>query len=255
MPRRHYHRPLILLAAFALHCFSFHRPSEFEKGLKRYQRGDYPRAADHFHAYWEKHPNTDTVLYYLQDCYYRLGQHESWLGVLDQLACLQVDDINVYLPLIGQDRQQGRWSRIIERLCALPPSAAREFNRRFALTRRFYAELACGAGGQENTGNPLVTALTKGYLNLMPDGHVYADDTLTLGHLIMLLDRFLPAEPPRRCPPLQTLKPDSYLYFPYLRLVERGIIEFDPALAPDRLANPVECAQALRRLKDKGYFQ
>lgn len=255
MPRRHYYRALILLAVFFLHCFPFHRPSEFEKGLKRYQRGDYPRAAGYFHAYWKKHPNTDTVLYYLQDCYFRLGQNESWLGALDQLARLQVDDINVYLPLIARDRQQGRWSRIIERLCTLPPTATREFNRRFALTRRFYAELACGVSGLENTGNPLVTALTKGYLNLLPDGHAYADDTLTLGQLIMLLDRFLPAEPPRSLPPLQTLKSDSYLYFPYLRLVERGIIEFEPALVPDRPASPVECAQALRRLKNNGYIK
>ncbi len=255
MPHRHHHWPLIALVVPLLSCTLFHKPTDFEKGLKRYQAGDYERAARLFDTYAKRYPAFDTGLYYLCDCYARLGRTEERFRALAQLAGLHVEDINIYLNLIDHERSNGRWSGVVGLLCGLPPGVTGEYNRRFILTRRGYAELACGAAGINDAGNPLVGALTRGYLNSLPDGFAYPDDTVTLGNLIILLDRLVPPDPPRSYPALQTLDARSYLYLPYLRLVGLGIIDYEPALDPDRPATPVECARALVRLKNAGHLR
>lgn len=255
MPHRHHHWSLIVLAVPLLSCALFHKPTDFEKGLNRYRAGDYERAARHFDAYTRRYPDFDTGLYYLCDCFTRLGRTEERFQALARLAAQRVEDLNVYLSLLEHERALKRWSGVVGLLCGLPPGVTGEFNRRFALTRRGYAELACGAAGACDAGNPLVNALTRGYLNPLPDGFAYPDDTVTLGNLIVLLDRMVPPDPPRSYPILQTLDARSYLYLPYLRLVGLGIIDYDPAPAPDRPATPAECARALVRLKNAGYLR
>jgi tetratricopeptide (TPR) repeat protein len=253
MPHRHYYQPLIALLLFS--CALFHKPTELEKGLKFYRQGDFTQAARHFDTYVGRHPKSDSGLYYLYDCYRKLDRLDLEIQVLEWLARNQVDNANVYLNLFEYYRGQNRCPELYNLLITAPPAIRDMFDRRYPLTRRWFAEIACGAAGQRPAGNPVTYALTRGYLNVFPDGGVYLEDTVSTGNLIILLDRFVPPLYPKNFYNLQNVSNRSFLYLPYMRLVDLGIMDFNSALNPDQPATVAAGAAALGRLKARGYLR
>jgi tetratricopeptide (TPR) repeat protein len=252
MPHRHHYQPLIAL--LLLNCALFHKPTELEKGIKFYRQGDFPKAARHFSAYVDRHPQSDSGLYYLYDCYRKLDRLDYQIPVLERLVQNRVENANVYLNLFEYYRGQNRCPELYNLLIAAPAAVKDTFDRRYPLTRRRYAEIACGAAGQKNPDNPVIRALTRGYLNVFPDGGAYPDDTVSNGNLIILLDRFVPPLYPKNFFNLQYVSSHSFLYLPYMRLVDLGILDFNTGLNPDRSATIAACAAALGRLKTHGYL-
>jgi tetratricopeptide (TPR) repeat protein len=253
MPHRHYYRSLIALLAF--NCAFFHKPTEFEKGIKFYRVGDYNRASRYFDSYSGRFPKSDSCLYFLYDCYQKLDRPDNQIRVLERLAENRVVNANVYLNLFEYYRGQGRYPEMYNLLITAASAMQDTFNRRYVLTRRRYAEIACGAAGQNQPGNPVIRALTMGLLNPFPDGNAYPDDTVTVGNLVILLDRFVPPVYPKKFYALGNIPSRSFLYLPYLRLVELGVLDFDTRLEPDRPATCTACALGLARLKARGYLR
>jgi tetratricopeptide (TPR) repeat protein len=253
MPHRHYYQPLIALLFFS--CALFHKPTDLEKGIKFYRLGDFTRAARHFDAYVGRHPGSDSGLYYLYDCYRKLDRLDLEIQVLERLARNQVDNVNVYLNLFEYYRGHGRYPELYNLIIDAPSSVRDTFDRSYPLTRRRFAEIACGASGQLPAGNPVTYALTRGYLNILPDGGAYPDDTLSTGNLIILLDRLVPPLYPKNFYNLNNVSNRSFLYLPYMRLIDLEVMDFNAALDPDRPAAIVSGAAALGRLKSRGYLR
>ena len=253
MPHRHYYQPLIALLLFS--CALFHKPTELEKGLKSYRQGDYPRAARHFDAHVGRHPKSDSGLYYLYDCYRKLERLDLEIRVLERLARNRVDNANVYLNLFEYYRGQGRYPDLYNLLVAAPAAIRDTFDQRYPLTRRRFAEIACGAAGQPPADDPVAFALTRGYLNVLPDGGSYPDDTVSTGNLIILLDRLVPPLYPKNFYNLQNVSNRSFIYLPYMRLIDLGVMDFNSALDPDRPATVTAGGAALGRLKARGYLR
>jgi len=223
--------------------------------MKLYRLGDFTRAARHFDAYAGRHPRSDSSLYFLYDCYRKLDLPDQEIGVLERLAQNRVENANVYLNLFEYYRGRGRYPELYNLLVTAPAPVRDTVNRRFPLTRRGFAEIACGAAGQLPAGSPVTYALIRGYLNTLPDGGAYPDDTVSNGNLIILLDRLVPALYPKNFYRLQNIANRSFLYLPYMRLIDLGVMDFDPALIPDRPATFAGTAAALGRLKAKGYLR
>jgi tetratricopeptide (TPR) repeat protein len=253
MPHRHYYQPLAALLLFS--CALFHKPTDLEKGIKFYRLGDFTRAARHFDTYVDRHPRSDSGLYLLYDCYRKLNLPEQEIPVLEGLARNRVENANVYLNLFEYYRRHGRYPELYNLLIAAPPSVRDTFDHKYPLTRRGFAEIACGAAGQLPAGNPVTYALIRGYLNILPDGGAYPDDPVSTGNLIILLDRLVPPLYPKNFYPLKNMANRSFLYLPYMRLIELGVMDFDPALNPDRPAAAAATAATLGRLKAKGFLR
>lgn len=186
------------------------------------------------------------------DCYKQLNESDKQLSVLEKLASKGVDDENVYLNLIYIYRKQERYRDVYNSLLRFPQFKEDYETIYLPLTRGFFAELMCGATANDISTDPMIFCVSRGYLPLFPDGHQYENDTLTLANLIMLLDRLLEPDYPRNFHPMKHISTKSYLYLPYMRLVDSGIMQFDPYLTPDEHARVSTATRALEKLKERG---
>ncbi len=252
MSCRRYCWTLILVLAGCASLFD--RKSDFERGLDLYRSGQFTEAVKYFVAHYGKHPDSDSTLYYLLDCYNNLKSEPGQISVLEKMAARRLLDANAYLTLIQLQRKNRRFDDLHALLARLGPPLSAELDKRLALDRRLLAELICGASRQSVQTDPLVWCISKGYLPVFPDGKLYETDTLTTGNVIILLDRLVEPVYPRNFFPLQKITTRSYLYLPYMRLVELGIFDLDPYVAPDQRASVIATARALGRMKEKIYF-
>ncbi|MBE0433076.1 hypothetical protein IBX73_06365 [candidate division WOR-3 bacterium] len=232
----------------------FDRKSDLERGLVHYQRRQYSEAADYFNAYYSKTPAADSVLYYLYSCYKHLGRTEEQISTLERLAARNTEDENVYLNLVHLYRTQNRYRALYNMLARIEPPASNNVDRRLLLTRRFYAELICGAAATSMQTDPLIFCVSQGYLPVSPDGQLYEGDTITTAHMIVLLDRLVDPIHPRNLYPMQNISARSYLYLPYMRLVDLGILEFDAYVAPERNASVLTAVRAIDKLKKRRFL-
>lgn len=252
MPCRYYCWTLILLS---LNCATFSpRRSEFEKGLEFYQQADFRQASKLFRSYYVKHPDSDTTLYYLYDCYRRLNQPEKEITILEQLAKTNSKDENVYLKLFYFYRKTARYKNLYKLLVHLTPPIKDIFDKHYALTKMLYAEIITGAAPKSEYSDPVVFTASNGYLPIFPDGKFYGNDTITNGNLIILLDRLIDPIYPQNFLGMKNLSDHSFLYLPYMRLIHLGIIEFDPELNPDEYASITMAVKAVANLKSRGLF-
>lgn len=252
MPCRHYCWILILAS---LHCATIlRRPSEFEKGLKLYQQAHFHEASVHFNTYYSKHPNSDTTLYYLYDCYKQLNQPEQSARVLEQLAKIGSKDEKVYLALFSYYHKTSRYRDLYRLLINLDAPVQDTLNEHHILTRRLYAEILCGAQEKPVYTDPLVFVMSEGYIPPFPDGLSYENDTITIGNLIILLDKLVDPIYPKRFFRMKNISNRSFLYLPYMRLVELGIVELDPDLNPVENASIMMTVRALANLKKRGFI-
>ncbi len=230
----------------------FHRRSEFDKGLERYQQSNFQEAVIHFNAYYVKHPDSDTTLYYLYDCYKRLNQPERGASVLEQLVKAGTIDENVYSALFSYYRKTSRYKDLYTLLINLDAPIKDALNKRHVLTRRLYAEIISGATNKAIYSDPMVFAVSEGYIPLYPDGNFYDNDRITNGNLIILLDKLLDPIYPQKFFRMKNISSHSFLYLPYMRLVHFGIIEFDPELNPDEHASITTAVSAVTNLRNRG---
>ncbi|HEX7320453.1 MAG TPA: hypothetical protein VF399_08875 [bacterium] len=252
MPRCHYFWTLILVFTS---CFFFKRQNEFQHGLEFYKRGDFEQAAGKFTRFSVKRAQNDTVLYYLFDCYQRLGETEKGIGVLEEFVRRKSSDVNVYLHLFRYRQRRSDFSGMSGILEKIRPSMRTRFNAEFPLTRQLLAELTCGAAQMSLGIDPVSYAVEQGLLFRFPDGNLYEQDTLTGGNLIIALDSKLPPFYPRHFYAVPAISSHSFLYLPYMRLVEYGILPIDPDLKPAAPAPLMNAFDAINSLREQGLIK
>lgn len=238
---------------FASCASLFDRKSDFERGLLLYNSRQFPEAIGYFNSHHAKFPDSDSTLYYLFNCYKQLNRYDDQIVILEKMAARGAKDENVYLNLVYFYRKNERFGALYNMLVRLQPPLSNEVGKHLIMSRRLLAELICGVADIINT-DPMIFCISKGYLPIFPDGQLYEKDTLTTANVIILLDRL--AEPiyPRNLFPMQHISTRSYLYLPYMRLVELGIMEFDPLIEPDQNASVITAVRALDKMNKRRRF-
>lgn len=250
MPGRYYYYTLILLL---VHCTAlFNRSNEFEKGLDFYRHYHFEPAKEHFVQYYNKHPESDTVLYYLYDCYRKLGDIKKTTEVLEQFVKLGSEDRNIYLNLFNIYRQNKQYKKMFFLLINAPPKLTKVFDEHYILTRQLFAELICGVAGQSSKTDPIIFAVSNGYLSVPPGGKFYPDDPLSNAHLIIALDRLLKPIYPKKFYKLHYIASNSFLYLPYMRLITLKIMDYIPDLIPQQNTSIITATRALWALHKRG---
>jgi hypothetical protein len=183
-----------------------------------------------------------------------MSKHEEQIDILEKLVQRNTLDENIYLNLVYFYRKHGRFKDLYNLLSGFPDDVQGTLDGQLALTRRVFAELICGACRSSVKGDPLIYSISKGYLPISPDGQLYAEDTLSYAHLIVLLDRLVEPEYPRNFFPMKNVSTKSYLYLPYMRLVDSGILSFDAYLAPDLPARVTTAVRAVAALMQRGHL-
>jgi tetratricopeptide (TPR) repeat protein len=219
-----------------------------------YKDKQYNEAISLFEAHHTEHPDSDSALYYLFDCYRQLGRSEEQILTLAKLVKRGVGDENVYLNLIYYYRKHGRFNDLYQLLLNLPPATKDRVDKYSAVTRKLLAELICGAVTENIKTDPTIFTISRGYLPRFPDGQLYEDDTLTVANLIILLDRLVEPDYPRDLYPMKHISTKSYLYLPYMRLVHFGVMQFSPYVMPDQYAKLSTAIHALEILRERGRF-
>ena len=252
MPCRHHIWAVVVLLAGCASLFD--RKNDFERGLNAYHNNQFRTAANYFNAYHSEHPDSDSTLYYLYDCYKRLDEQAQQINTLEKLADRRVNDLNIYLNLLYLYQKFGRYVPQYRMLLNIPQSVSSALDQRIVLSRRLLAELICGAIDARIETDALVFCISKNYLPLFPDGRLYEDDTLTVANLIVLLDRLVEPLYPRNIFPMKNVSTRSYLYLPYMRLVDLGVMDFSPYLSPDEKASVLATVRALKVLVAGGHI-
>lgn len=250
MPSRHHLLALILLTAG---CSFLSRKSNYQKGLDSYQRQDYAGAVRFLDDARRREPNNDTILYYLYDCYQNLNDVGNSVRTLEELAALDVPDQNVYLHLHQYYHDSRNYPRVNALMGAAPAAVRSFFAERYVLTRRLCAECFCGALGAQ-PADPVRFCIDHRLMSPMPDGLFYETDIVSNGGLIIMLDRLLAPTYPERLYPVRAIPTDSYLYLPYLRLVNAGILPYDSLVNPQGSASVISLLDALDVMSQKGYL-
>ena len=249
--RNHCWRVILFLCSCAP---ILHQDNDLERGLELYHNKKYAAAAGHFKSYHSQHPDHDSTLYYLFDCYKQMNNPEEQIAILEKLVQRKTPDENVYLNLLYFYRKRKRFEDLYNLLFHCTDEIQNNLDKRIALTRHLFAELICGATKPNVGTDPLIYSISKGYLPLFPDGQLYAEDTLSYANLVILLDRLVEPEYPRNFFPMKNVSTKSYVYIPYMRLVESGILPFDAYLVPDQPARISTAAQAVAALVKRGYL-
>jgi tetratricopeptide (TPR) repeat protein len=250
MPLRNYFWTIIIVF---LNCASlFHRRNDFEAGLDLYEQTKYEQAVARFDAYYHKHPESQTTLYFLFDCYKNLNQTKNGIQTLERIVELGTIDENVYFNLFNHYQRNQLYQDMYKLLINIAPSIKPSFDRKYVLTRRLYAEIICGASTIDIYADPMVFAVSEKYLPLFPDSRFYDLDTLTNAQIIILVDKMVDPIYPDKFYRMTKIPNSSYLYLPYMRLIQLGIMAYDPDLDPTENASLITTVQLIARLKNRG---
>lgn len=252
MSCRHY---LWLLIVVLFSCAPFTRRSYFERGLDCYRKGDFRTAAVHFNHYCSIQPESDSALYYLYDCYTKLNKPKRALDVLEKLVTMGTSDNDVYLHLFYSYRKYNQHRDLFTLLTNIDPFVKDAINERFCLTRRLFAELITGVSTRARYSDPVDFVMSHGYMSYLPDSNFYENDTITQGNLIILLDNFVKPVYPQKFFKLRHITNRSFLYLPYMRLIDIGILSLDGDLEPHERAPISMAVEAIGQLKQRGYIE
>jgi tetratricopeptide (TPR) repeat protein len=233
----------------------FDRRNDFEKAIAYYQKADLKKAIQHFEKHHAEHPGSDTTLYYLYDCYRRQGDHDSQITTLEELTGLGTLDHQAYTVLLSHYQTVKAYDRFFSLYASSPASLKPILDTRYALTRMLYARLVVGATRRASLStDPLTYTVGKGYLPAGPDGILYEQDTITMGNLIVALDNLLEPVYPARFYPMTHLSERSFLYLPYMRLINAGILEYEQNMDPKEPARVSHAVQAINLMVERGYL-
>ncbi|MEO0185870.1 MAG: hypothetical protein ABIL20_08755 [candidate division WOR-3 bacterium] len=128
-------------------------------------------------------------------------------------------------------------------------------DQKYPLTQKLCAEIFAGVTTNKKIMNPIAYSIEKGFVRPAPDGKFYETDTIEIGNFILMLDSFLPPKNPDRFFPLKNIKSDSYLYIPYMRLVEYGIVNLDENINPEMHTLLSQGVRAICTLKNRGLIK
>jgi tetratricopeptide (TPR) repeat protein len=253
MPRRYYLFTIILLF---LQCAAiFDRRNDFEKAIAHYHKADMGQAILYFNKYLEKNPGADTVLYFLYDCYRRQGDHPAQIGILETLAQHASADPHVYTILLRHYYTNSAYDRFFSLYGSVPDSIRPVLDARYVLTRDLYSRLCLGATHTAAIANdPVRHALARGYLPPVPDGMYYEQDTMTIGNFIITLDNLLEPTYPKHFYLLIHVPERSFLYLPYMRLIDIGILAYQRDIDPDMIVPVSMAVRAINIMVERGYF-
>ncbi|MGB9721327.1 MAG: tetratricopeptide repeat protein [bacterium] len=244
-----------LLIISILSCTLLPRPNIYRKGVENYQNKDYERAIKYFTDFYKKSPSGDSTLFYLYNCYIKTGNIDASIKILEELVRRKNPGEQIYFNLFNYYRQTNLYYKINQLLLNCPVSVLHRFDRSCALTQQLCAEIFTGATTNNKIKNPIAYAIKKGFLQPAPDGNFYANDTIKLNNFILLLDSFLPPKNPDRFFLMKNISSDSYLYVPYMRLVEFNIIDFDENINPEMTVLISQAVQSINSLKNKGFIK
>ncbi|MEO0141915.1 MAG: tetratricopeptide repeat protein [candidate division WOR-3 bacterium] len=251
MPRRHHLWPLIL---FFFACILF-KPNYYKEGIRFYKNGEFERAAEYFQRFYNQSPAGDSTLYYLYSCYYHLGKFERCIKILNELASKDSPDENVYLNLFQYYRQSRKFSELYKMLLNLKSEILSRLDCHFPLTRTLLAEIITGATTLRSDLEPVSYTIAKGYLTCAPDQKFYGSDTITMANFITILDRLIPPVYPRKFFVIKSIPANSYLYLPYMRLIDQEILKPIPELNPEAPVSISSAVQAIDRMKNKRFLK
>ncbi len=253
MPGRGHLWPLVFVLAG---CASFFPGrSDLKKGIALYNKNEVLRALPYFERYYQKNDRSDTVLYFLYNCYRHLNDPDRSVQSLERLIALDVNDPNVYLNVYYYYRAGKRYPDMLRLLAGLQPSISRIFDQRFPLTRQELAALLYGAAGRKSHSDPMIFALSENLLPVFPDRNLYPDDTISMAQLIIILDRRIDPDPPADLSTAVRIAPESFLYLPYMRLVGKGILALDPNMLPTDRVPLTTAARAIVNMKNRGFLE
>jgi hypothetical protein len=252
MPRRSHFWPIV---AICLSCSLFDKPSLYQQGLNKYCKNDFSEASRLFSLHYARSPQGDSTLYYLYDCYRRLGQTRKGMEILEILAGRNCPDSNVYFNLFSYYQQEHEYQKQYGVVLNASPPVRQQFDRRHKLTMRLFAELLTGAVSSVPTRDPVGYVISRGFLNVFPDGQFYGFDTVTIARLIVMLDRLVAPVYPQKFYVVKNIPARSFLYLPYMRLVENGILALDPEMIPEKHAPVSMAICAISNLKERGILR
>ncbi len=164
-------------------------------------------------------------------------------------------DKDVYLHLFYAYRKNARYRDLYTLLTTTDRMITDAVNQHFSLTRRLFAELVSGVSMKTHYSDPITFVTSHGYMSYLPDGKFYGDDTITQGNLIILLDTFVKPVYPQNFFELKNITNRSFLYLPYMRLIDVGILALDPDLDPNEHAPISIAVEAIGQLKQRGYIE
>ncbi len=250
----HWSKYSILLITI-LSCAFFPKPNLYKKGTESYKKNDFQQAIKYFNGFYKKSPSGDSTLFYLYNCYNKIGDIETSIKILEELARRKNPNDQIYINLFNYYRQQKLYYKNYQLLMTLPFPVLQKIDQMYPLTQKLCAELFTGATTNVRVDDPINYAVRKGFLKHAPDGKFYDNDTLRVNHLILLLDSFLPLMQIRFDYSTKNIKSDSYLFLPYFRLVSLGILKLDENINPGAYASLSQALRAINELKNKGYLK
>jgi hypothetical protein len=189
----------------------------------------------------------------LYNCYRQLNDQDRAVTVLKHLVDRGRASRDIIQILFTYYRSHARYKELYTLLTLTHGSDHHGLYEHVPLTRRLYAEILFGAStAASNTSDPVVFAMTENLIPAYPNGDFYPDDSLTYGYLIILLDRMVKPHYPSTFRGLNHVPNTSYLYLPYMRLIELELLDYDPELRPDDIASVMFAVTCVQRLKRKG---
>lgn len=251
MPRCYY---FWIIPFFLLQCAAiFSRRNDFEKGVALYQKEKIDKAIVFFEKHYSTHPFSDTTLYYLHDCYRRQGDYNAQIQTLERLAKLNILDSQVYSILLDYYISKAMYDRFFDLYYSIPASLISVFDPRYVLTRSMYAKLLVGATRTNVLqNNPMQHVIARGYLPAGADGTYFEDDTLTIGNFIIALDNLFEPTYPKTFYPMSHIPERSFLYLPYMRLVDQGILDYQRDIDPGKIARLSMVVYAIHNMVERG---
>ncbi len=236
-------------------CALFPKSNKYIQGVESYQKNEYQKAIQYFTDFYRQSPAGDSTLFYLYNCYCKIGDTETGIAILQELANRKNPREQIYTNLFSYYRQQGLYHKVNRLLMSMPFPVAQQFTRRYYLTQRLCAEIITGAVANNPVKDPIAYTIEKKFLRPSPDGKFYENDTIKLCHLIILLDNFLPPDKPEHTYVSKHIRADSYLFLPYSRLVSKGILSPDENTNPEMNASLLLAVKAINALKEKGFLK
>ncbi len=236
-------------------CSIFSKKNFYQKGITHYENKDYEKAIKYFSAFYKKSPSGDSTLFFLYNCYIKIGDIQAGIEILEELAKRKNPSAQIYSNLFNYYHMNRLFYKINQMILNAPQSVVQQLDQKYPLTRRRFAELLVGAISSSKIDDPVNLVVRKKLLKSAPDGKFYDNDTIKVNQLILLLDSFVAPVNPEFHIYFKHIKVDSYLYLPYLRLISHEILERNDDINPDTVATLSMALRAITNLKNKGLIK
>jgi len=240
---------------FSISGCLFPKQNIYQKGVISYEKKEYEKAIRYFTEFYQRSPSGDSTLFFLYNCYIKVGDIRTGIKILEELAKRKNLSEPIYSNLFSYYHQNNLYHKINQMILNAPQPVIQKFDIKYPLTKRICAELFAGALSSGKIDDPINFALKRGILKSAPDGKFYENDTIKVNQLILLLDSFIPPVNPENNFRFKYIKMNSYLYLPYSRLISLNILEYDENINPEASATLSQALRAITNLKNRGFLK